>query len=167
MMMVMSGTLPHIGLAQLDHAARILAACALSYAITWLCNLPEGYWSLITVIVVTHPDLPATLTASRDRLVGTLIGAAVGAVAIVGRVHGVPTLPLYAAGLLPLALVTAVWPNLRLTCVTLTVVLLPPPQGADFSRPAYRVLENLLGTVIAAGVSLPALLRRGQSTPTG
>jgi uncharacterized membrane protein YccC len=163
----MSVNLPRIGLDQLDHAARILAACAVSYVTTSLLHLPEGYWALITVIVVTHPDLPATLTASRDRLVGTLIGAAVGAVAIVGRVHGMPILPLYAAGLVPLAILTAVRPNLRLTCVTLTVVLLPSPEGADFSRPAYRVLEILLGTMIAAGVSFPTLLRGRQSTTTG
>jgi uncharacterized membrane protein YccC len=165
--MAMSGSLPHFGLDELSHAAKILVACALAYGITWLLNLPEGYWCLITVIVVTHPDLPGTLNASRDRLVGTLIGAAVGALAIAGRLHGLPTLALYAAGLVPLAMLTAVWPSLRLSCVTLTIVLLPNPEGTDFSRPMNRVLEILLGTAVATVVALPELLRRRRSAPTG
>jgi uncharacterized membrane protein YccC len=166
-MTVMSGSLPHFGLDELSHAAKILVACALAYSITWLLHLPEGYWCLITVIIVTHPDLPGTLTASRDRLVGTLIGAAVGAVAIAVHLRGIPTLPLYAVGMVPLAMLTAVWPSLRLSCITLTIVLLPSAEGMDFSRPMYRVLEILLGTVIATVVALPALLRRKQSAPTG
>jgi uncharacterized membrane protein YccC len=163
----MSGSLPHFGLDELSHAAKILVACALAYSITWLLHLPEGYWCLITVIIVTHPDLPGTLTASRDRLVGTLIGAAVGAIAIAVHLRGIPTLPLYAVGLVPLAILTAVWPSLRLSCITLTIVLLPSAEGTDFSRPMYRVLEILLGTAIATVVALPALLRRRQSAPTG
>ena len=66
----MSGSLPHFGLDELSHAVKILAACALAYSITRLFHLPEGYWCLITVIIVTHPDLPGTLSASRDRLIG-------------------------------------------------------------------------------------------------
>jgi hypothetical protein len=98
----MSINLPPFGLAQVAHAARILAACALAFSVSWLLRLPEIYWSLVTVIIVTQPDLPSTVTASRDRIIGTLIGAAVGALAIIGREHGLSTLPLYAVGLVPL-----------------------------------------------------------------
>ena len=77
-----------------------------------------------------------------------------------------PTLALYAAGMVPLAMLTAVWPSLRLSCVTLTIVLLPNAEGTDFSRPMYRVLEILLGTAVATVVALPELLRRRQPAPT-
>ena len=254
----MSGSLPHSGLAELRHAVKILAACALAYSITWSFHLPEGYWCLITVIIVTHPDLqgnrlkppllptvgetcavrrpgriltprkkartsrprsksskrfarnlhsapwpstppcflgaenladvppprsprhktktsqfkrlscpdlPGTVTTSRDRLVGSLIGAAVGAIA--AHLRGKPTLQLYAVELVPLAMLIAVWPSLRLSCITLTIVLLPSAEGTDFFRPMYCVLGTLLGTAVATLVAFPALLRRGQSAPTG
>ena len=152
---------PLFGPAQLGHAARILAACALVYGTSRLLGLPEGYWSLITVVIVTQPDLPRTLTASRDRIVGTLIGAAVGVVAIAGRLHGLPTLPLYAAGLVPLALLTAAWPSLRLSCITLTIVFLAPAGGTAFALPMYRVVEIVLGTLAALIVSLVRVPERG------
>lgn len=142
------------GAAQFAQAARILTACALAYGTARLIGLPEGYWALITVVVVTQPDLPHTLAASRTRIVGTVIGAAVGAAAIVGRLYGLPTLPLYAAGMVPLALLTAAWPTLRLSCITLTVVFLAPAGEGAFLWPMDRVLEIVLGTLAALLVSL-------------
>ncbi|MGH7210936.1 MAG: FUSC family protein, partial [Acetobacteraceae bacterium] len=147
-------TLPPFGATQFAQAAHILAGCALAYGSARLIGLPEGYWALVTAVVVTQPDLPHTLAASRTRIVGTLIGAAVGAAAIVGRRHGQPTLPLYAAGMVPLALLTAAWPSLRLSCVTLIVVFLAPVGEGAFLWPMDRVLEIVLGTLAALLVSL-------------
>jgi uncharacterized membrane protein YccC len=146
--------LPPFGPEQLGHAVRILAACALAYSVSWLFRLPEVYWSLVTVVIVTHPDLPSTVTASRDRIVGTLIGAAVGALAILGREHGLPTLPLYAVGLVPLVLLTAAWQSLRLSCITFTIVFLAPAGGSSFTLPMLRVVEIVIGTLAALVISL-------------
>lgn len=154
-------TLPPIGVAQVGHAARILAACALAYGVSLLLGLPEGYWSLITVVIVTQPDLPRTVSASRDRVIGTLLGAAVGALAIAGRMHGLPALPLYAAGLVPLAFLTAIWPTLRLSCITLTIVFLAPAT-LTFTGPVYRVTEIVLGILAALLVTLVPVPRIGR-----
>jgi uncharacterized membrane protein YccC len=153
-------TLPPFGPAQLGHAVRILAACALAYGVSWLLGLQEGFWSLITVIIVTQPDLPGTVTASRNRVFGTLIGAAVGALAILGREHGLPTLPLYVAGLVPLVLLTVAWQTLRLSCITLTIVFLPPTSGPAFTLPMERVGEIVIGTLAALLISLVRLPHR-------
>jgi uncharacterized membrane protein YccC len=149
----MSINLPPFGLAQVAHAARILAACALAFSVSWLLRLPEIYWSLVTVIIVTQPDLPSTVTASRDRIIGTLIGAAVGALAIIGREHGLSTLPLYAVGLVPLVLLTAAWQSLRLSCITFTIVFLAPAGGSSFALPMFRVVEIVIGTLAALVLS--------------
>ncbi len=153
-------TLPPFGPAQLGHAARILLACALAYGTSWLLGLPEGYWSLITVVIVTQPDLPGTVAASRNRFIGTLIGAAVGALAIVGRLHGLPALPLYVVGMVPLVLLTAAWQTLRLSCITLTIVVLAPAGGPTFTLPMQRVAEILIGTLAALLVSFVRAPRR-------
>ena len=59
-------------------ALRLLSACALSFGVVTLIGVPEGYWSLITAITVMQPDLSHTLSAGRDRVLATLLGAAVG-----------------------------------------------------------------------------------------
>ena len=146
--------LPPFGPAQLGHALRMLAACALAYIVSWLFGLPEVYWSLVTVVIVTHPDLPSTVTAGRDRIIGTLIGAAVGALAILGREHGLPTLPLYVVGLVPLVLLTAAWQSLRLSCITFTIVFLAPAGGPSFALPMLRVIEIVIGTLAALLITL-------------
>ena len=107
--------------ARLWQAIRIVGACALSYEVADLLGLSEGYWALITAIVVTQADLGSTLRAGRDRILGTIIGALVGA-GVIGLVKFalLPPGPLFWAALAALAVLTAIKPSLRLSCVTRT-----------------------------------------------
>ena len=41
-----------IGRDQFKQAGRLLAACALAGGGAWLAGLPEGYWAVITAVVV-------------------------------------------------------------------------------------------------------------------
>jgi uncharacterized membrane protein YccC len=125
---------------------RMLAACGLAWMGTAAFDLKEVYWALITATVVTQPQLPATLKAGRDRILGALLGAAIGFLVIEAVQHGWPRLPLFWAALVPLAIITAKWPNLRFACATLIVlVLVPSTDTAD--RPIDRVIEIVIGTV--------------------
>jgi uncharacterized membrane protein YccC len=143
---------------------RLTGACALAYAGATLIGLPEVYWSLITAIVVTQGEFSKTLTASRDRIVGTLVGAAVGFVVLEAVAHGAPRLPLFVAALAPLLILTAIKPNLRMSGVTLIVVVLVPSAAEPFIRPFDRVVEILLGAVasliVSAAIGPTALWRR-------
>jgi uncharacterized membrane protein YccC len=143
---------------------RLIGACALAYAAAALIGLPEVYWSLITAIVVTQPEFNKTLTASRDRVIATLIGAAFGFLVLEASAHGAPKLPLFIAALAALLLLTAIKPNLRIASVTLIVVVLVPSTGDPFVRPLDRVVEILLGTVaslvVSAAINPPSLWRR-------
>jgi uncharacterized membrane protein YccC len=116
-------------------------------------GLPDGFWALITAVVVTQPALDATLTAGRDRILGTTIGALAGFVLIEGARFGIAVQPMFWAAMVPLAMLTAAWPNLRLSCVTLIVVVLVPSGGLSLARPFDRVLEILHGTVSAVVVA--------------
>ena len=75
----------------LRQAARLLAACAVAGLPTALLGVPEWYWSLITAVAVMQPDLRHTLTSGRDRMFGTVIGAAVGLLLIRLRLQGSQT----------------------------------------------------------------------------
>ena len=146
---------------QVKQAGRLLAACALAGGSAWLAGLPEGYWAVITAVVVMQTDLPQTLSAGRNRMVATLAGAAVALVLIALREQGLPTLPLFAAGLVPLAVLAAVAPTLRLGCTTLVVVFLIPAEGDPYLRPLLRVGDILFGAVACLAVA--ALASAGPS----
>ena len=150
--------------ATLWQAIRLFGACVVSYAAALAIGLYEGYWAVITAVVVTQPMLSDTLSAGRDRIVGTLIGAAAGFCVLEAADHGWPTMPLFWSALAGLTLVIAMQPYLRLCAVTLVVVVLVPGSGKAFVRPVDRVLEILLGTVAAIVVTAiirPSLWRRG------
>ena len=145
------------------HVVRLVGACTLAYAAATMIGLPEGYWSLITAIVVTQPEFSKTLAASADRIIATLIGAALGFLVLEAVVHGGPKLPLFAATLAALLVLTAIKPNLRMSGVTLIVVVLVPSTSEPFVRPFDRVIEILLGVIASLIVSAainPSLLRR-------
>jgi uncharacterized membrane protein YccC len=128
-------------------AARILVACGISYGGSKLMGLQEGYWALITAVVVTQPALGSTLSAGRDRVIGTVIGALAGLAVLAGGEFGVSTSALFWIALIPLAVLTAIKPNLRLCCITLVIAVLVPSTGSPFVRPLQRVLEILIGTL--------------------
>jgi hypothetical protein len=71
--------------------------------------------------------------------------------------RGFPVGVLFWVALVPSAVLTARWPNLRLCCVTLVVVVLIPSNGPVFERPLDRVFGILLGT--AASILVSAVTR--------
>ena len=61
------------------HVARSAIATIASLLCAQLFRLPEAYWAAVTTIVVMQSTLGAALPVSIMRFVGTLIGAAAGA----------------------------------------------------------------------------------------
>ena len=60
-------------------AAKTALAAGICYSVARLAGLQDGYWGAISAIIVLQSNVGSTVTASRDRLIGTLIGAAFGA----------------------------------------------------------------------------------------
>jgi uncharacterized membrane protein YccC len=138
--------------AHLWHSVRILVACGLAYGAAKLIGLREEYWALVTAVVVTQPGLHETLSASRDRVLGTLIGALVGLAVIAAGQWGASTLALFWVAMIPLSILTAIKPSLRMGCVTLIIVVLVPATGSPFARPFERIIESLLGVLVSIAV---------------
>ena len=136
---------------------RIMLACISSYVAARAIGLHESYWALITAVIVLQPALRDTFAASANRVYGTLIGAGAGLLVLLAARHGLPQFWLFWCALIPLAALTAIWPNLRLSCVTLVVVLLIPSAGAPFLRAFDRIFAILLGVVasIVIAAALP------------
>jgi uncharacterized membrane protein YccC len=133
---------------------RILAACGLSEIAAWTLGLQEGYWALITAVVVMQPAFEDTVAASRNRVLATLIGAGAGLIVLGVAGHGRVPLWLFWCALGPLAVLTAARPTLRMSCVTLIVVVLIPSSGAPFLRAYDRIFAIMLGTLASILVAL-------------
>jgi uncharacterized membrane protein YccC len=135
---------------------RTLAGAALSYGAARLAALPEGYWALITtLVVVTQPSLTQALGTARDQIIGAFIGGVVGMLGVLAIEHGAAPLAVFAIALVPLAAVAAERPALRLACITLViVVLIPAGTGPYYQRPMHRLLEILIGAASAFIVTL-------------
>jgi uncharacterized membrane protein YccC len=61
-----------------DPRAKTALAAALCWWLALRFGLHDGYWGSISAIIVLQSNMGATVTASRDRILGTLIGAAFG-----------------------------------------------------------------------------------------
>ena len=85
------GSLPPPQPQVLRHAARMTVAAILAFAAAWAFALPEGYWAVISAVVVMQSSLGGTLGASLDRLMATVAGAMVGAACV--SLRGLAPLP--------------------------------------------------------------------------
>jgi uncharacterized membrane protein YccC len=135
----------------LIQGAKTALAAALSWWVASRFGLPDGYWGAISAIIVLQSNFGATITASRDRILGTVIGALLGfSFSLLGTVPWNYILAIFAAvvicGLLGFR------SSSRLACVTITIVMLV--QSSSHKAIALtRVGQVVLGIVVAVAVS--------------
>lgn len=136
----------------LIHAAKTALAATLCWWLALRFGLHDGYWGSISAIIVMQSNVGATVTASRDRLIGTLIGALFGfsfsllTVTPWNYVFAV-ILAIVVSGLLGMR------DSARLACVTITIIMLVPSSVSRWGLALDRVGEVLLGIVIALAVT--------------
>jgi uncharacterized membrane protein YccC len=145
----------------LIHASKTALAVALCVWLARLFGLHDGYWGAISAIIVLQSNVGATVTASRDRLLGTLIGAAFGfSFSLFGA------LPWnYIAAVLAAVIVCGLLglrSSSRLAGVTITIVMLVQKTGPRWGLALDRVTEVLLGIVVALAVTTLVLPDRAR-----
>ncbi|WP_260599253.1 FUSC family protein [Sphingomonas endolithica] len=137
---------------------RVAAACAIAFAAYKMLGLTQGYWAVFTVLIVMQGSLGGTLGAAFDRMLGTLVGAGLGAVGAL--LHGDGAVGTGAALVLVTGLGTylaTLRPQLKIAPVTASIMMLTMPRGtpiADFV--VDRIVEITLGGGI--GVAAMALI---------
>ena len=145
----------------LIHAAKTALAAALCWWLALRFGLHDGYWGSISAIIVLQSNVGSTVNASRDRLLGTLIGALFGfAFSMFGAVPWNYILAVLAAiivcGLLGLR------NSSRLAGVTITIIMLVHKEGSLWGLAVDRVLEVVLGIVVALAVTTLVLPDRAR-----
>src|SRR5579863_6284176 len=134
------------------HAAKTAIAAALCWWLATRFGLHDGYWGAISAIIVLQSNFGATITASRDRLLGTLIGAIFGfAFSLFGSLPwnylAAVILAVTVCGLLGFR------SSSRLAGVTITIIMLVQKAGSHWTLALDRVGEVVLGIVVALAVS--------------
>jgi len=142
-------------------AAKTALAAALCWGLALRLGLHDGYWGSISAIIVLQSNVGATVTASRDRVLGTLLGAALG---FACSVFGVLPWNFIVAVLLAVIVSGLLgWRNSsRLACVTIAIIMLVPSHGPRWQLPLDRVVEVFLGIVVALLVSTLVLPDRAR-----
>jgi len=134
----------------LKNVSRVVVAAVVAYLAAQAMRLPQGFWSVVTAIVVMQGSLGGTLGAGADRIIGTLAGAAFGILgAVLGAALPLPAWIVLALALAPAAFFAAFQPSLRIAPMTAAIVVLVGNGGEVSLRTAFtRTLEILLGTLI-------------------
>ncbi|WEK39410.1 MAG: FUSC family protein [Candidatus Brevundimonas colombiensis] len=133
-----------------------VAATAALYLAT-LLGLPHPYWSVISAIVVVQASVTGGVVAiARDRAIGTMTGALVGAGVAFIRSPGMESLALsIAISTAVLAFLGAGRPWLKIAPVTATIVI---AGGAGSEGPASLALDRVMEILVGSGVGVIAIL---------
>lgn len=131
------------------HAVRMSLVLCVGYAFIQITGLQHGYWILLTSLFVCQPNYSATRRRLALRIIGTLIGVAVG----LPLLWLVPSLE----GQLLLIVITGVlffaFRNVQYAhatmFITLLVLLCFNLLGEGFEVALPRVIDTLLGCAIA------------------
>lgn len=135
---------------------RAAAAAGIALAISHLLGLPQGYWAVLTAIIVLQASIGASLKAVSDRFLGTLAGAAVGFViaSLTPSTNGGNMVALVlSTGLL--TVLASRKPFFRIAPMTAAMVLIASPSHAEaWVSALHRVTEIGLGCLIGIAVAL-------------
>jgi uncharacterized membrane protein YccC len=154
-------------IAELRHALRVVSAVIATYLVVKLLGLPQGWWAVITALLVVQTSVGGSLKAALDRLWGTVAGALYGALVAIAIPH-VTDLGLglaIAVAILPLAYLAAINAMFRVAPVTALIVMLPiyGHAGNPFLSAFDRVIEIIIGNIVALAVTFVILPTRAHS----
>ena len=141
-------------------ALRMVLAAVGSFALSQALHLPEAFWAVLTALVASRPHAAGTARAGIDRLVGTIMGAAVATAFALTHLH-LTQLELLFAVLVPLCLLVALHENYRAAPVAALIVLSGGMLGqSPVNTALYRTSEIAVGALVAFVVSALVLPRR-------
>jgi uncharacterized membrane protein YccC len=137
------------------HAIRVSSAVVAAYALATLLHLPQGYWAVFTAVIIVQASLGATITASIERFMGTVVGAAAGAGAAMLHARypaaGAPILAVTAA---LLAFLAAVRPEFKVAPVTAVIMLIGTANHPPLLTALLRVTEITVGSLVGIATTL-------------
>ena len=137
------------------NSLRTALAAVVSLLVARMFRLPEAYWAPITTLVITQSSLGAALNVSRQRFIGTALGAVAGAVVATYFDSKVLAFALCVFILGPLcALARSDRSAYRFAGVTVAIVLLVPRTGPAWEIAFHRCAEVFIGIAVALALTV-------------
>jgi len=136
-------------------ALRMTASSLVAYVLALAFALPQGYWAVLTALIVTQASVGGSLKAALDRFIGSLCGAIYGAAVALAIPHGGPLslgLALVVA-IAPLAVLAAFMASFRVAPVTAIILLLSTTAVGPLGYAMERIIEIGLGCGVGLIVS--------------
>lgn len=135
------------------HGLRMGVAAAVTVGLSFALDITRGYWATITTLIVLQPYAGATLYKTLQRVAGSVLGGIIAAaLAVVARtklaIVGV-MVPFTVASVAVLPLNYGVFVLL----LTPVFVLLAEPHPGDWGLAGLRVVNTILGGIIAFAAS--------------
>ena len=136
----------------LIHAVKTAVAATFCWWLASRYGMRDGYWGAISAIIVLQSNFGSTISASRDRMLGTLIGAAFGfSFTLFGTLPWNYVLAVTSA--ICVCALLGFRTSARLAAVTITIIMLVH-TGSQWTLALDRVLQVLLGIVVALIVTV-------------
>jgi uncharacterized membrane protein YccC len=146
----------HIDRDELIHAARTTIAAVASLLIARQLRLPEAYWAAIATMIAMQSTLGAAWAVSKDRFIGTALGATTGALLLT---YAGENIAVFGAGVLALGLLCAALrierAAYRYAGITLVIVMMIAHPQRPWIVAAHRFVEISIG--LAVGLLLTAV----------
>src|SRR3954470_3543459 len=139
-------------------ALRITASSLAAFGLAQAIALPQGFWAVITALIVTQSNVGGSLKAALDRFIGSVLGAVYGsAVAFaIPHEHGLSRAAALVIAVAPLSFMAALSAGFRVAPITAIIVLLSISGSTlgPFGFAVDRVLEVGLGCAVGLVVSV-------------
>jgi len=136
------------------HALRFTIAIVFAYLLGALLDIRNTYWIMLTIVVIMRPSFGLTKERSKDRIIGTFIGAAF-AIGIVLLTQNVVVYSILALVSLILAF-SLIQQNYKSAAalITISIIFVYSLINPDaFEVIQYRVLDTIIGASIAIVVN--------------
>nr|WP_317047517.1 FUSC family membrane protein [Oceanihabitans sediminis] len=132
------------------HSLRLSVTMMLGYGIGVFFHLQNPYWIMLTIIIIMRPSYGLTKTRSKDRIIGTLIGAVLAS----GLVFLIQNPYVYGAlGVITLVVAfSMVQKNFKASAVfiTLSVIFIYAILQPNIIEViGFRVLDTVIGSVLS------------------
>jgi uncharacterized membrane protein YccC len=133
----------------LHHALRVAIVTSVAVLITGLLHLNHGYWVTLTAVVILQPFAATTRQKALQRVIGTILGAAVAAAAT-AVFHG-PVAVMVLVSIFTILCVALLPLNYGAYAVfgTPAFVLLAESSAGDWHLAGLRVVNTLIGGGLA------------------
>lgn len=148
--------------AHLKLGMRATVAGLVAYGLATALSLPNGYWAVLTAVLVVQSTIGASLSIARDRALGTLVGGVAGVAAAMAAGDSRPlTVLTLGLSLLVTATLSARSASFKLAPVTVVIVLL-----ADLSHhepwlsALHRLFEIAVGGIVGVACAVLILPER-------